>query len=185
VRARSGLDGRVGVTWQTSQGEIKFAQSSKLGWQTSTAASAQQAGAATAPDFDYLSGNRPVVAYSASNTIRVAAYDGLTWKHRNRGYTQRPVGRLCERGRGQPGPIGLAFRNSSTLVFAIKDTASGTWASMNVGNYSTISHLSLDLVPVTRPALPWYRAGAVVASFDIQTGTWMADLLSTSLSSAA
>ncbi len=184
VRARPGQDGRVGVAWWGSNEEIKFAQSSNLGWQSSTVPAVPGMSLVGGPDVDYLSGNRPVVAYCCSggsnDTVAVAAHDGLSWNTDTVGLGNEPTLAVDSQDR-----VGVAFRNGNTVLFALNDVSSGTWIEMPVGSFSP-THMSLDFGPNDETGIAVLDDGSDTLSyayFNTQSGQWAVDLLSTSVSS--
>jgi len=177
VRAEPGQDGRIGAAYFSDQ-DIRFTQSSVLGWQSSTVASSINPDAYNAPDVDYLSANRPVVAYSESQDLYVSAYDGLVWNTNTVSWAPGPVpyqGQSVSMAVDSQDGIGLAYYGvNSEVCFAFRDVFSGTWSGSSIGNLGSIQHLSLAYGPNDEPGLAVLRPDGDLdyALFNMQSGMW-------------
>ena len=189
VRAKSGQDGRVGVAYLREHG-VGFNQSSSLGWQGS-GFSIGTIGEFDTPDFDYLSGNRPLVAFSESNDMYVSAYDGLGWNTEQLdwdtgGGAPQPMGYRVSMAVDSQDRIGLAScdYDSDDVNFAFKNQLAGTWAATTIGDFPGVQHLSFAFGPNDEPGLTVLGGGVLTyASYDIQSGDWQFDLIATGVTS--
>lgn len=196
ARAHAGSDGRVGVVWAATSYELRFAQSSRIGWSSSSAGTAMSSYYAGGPDFAYLSNNRPVVAYmgNAGTTkgLIFSAYDGLNWNTDL--IDSVMVGGQPRRGGEAPSiavdsqdRIGLALRSGSEVIFATKDPGQGTWYGSSLGTTfpsSSNTMLSLAYGPNDNAAVAVKSGNTLLVSqFDIQSGGWLTEQLSTTVSS--
>jgi hypothetical protein len=182
MRAKAGQDGRVGLTWQRNN-EIRFAQSSRLGWQsTSVATLTSSAGAINAPDVAYLSGNRPVVAYADNGAMKVLAYDNLAWTADT--VTSGSPGDSITVDTDSQDRIGVAYNSNGTVSFALKDMSLGTWFSTTVRT-GPAGNLSLAFGPNDEAGLAMLSNGVLeFAYFDTQVGAWKRDLLASNVTSS-
>ncbi len=191
VRARPGQDGRVGAAFYSEYG-IRFAQSSAGGWQSSVVAASTPPGSDFAPDVDYVSGNRPVVAYADahSQNLHVSVYNGIGWETEtvipNFGGPQFSHGEGVSLAADSLDRLGLAYTASGGVCFAFKNSLSGTWNGAQVCTTSTSDmHLSLAFGPNDEPGLAMLDGNGTLdyAWFNMQTGAWQVDNLATSVSS--
>ncbi len=192
VRSRPGQDGRVGAVWQNGT-TVHFAQYAGQGWQSSTptTSSLRTIGA---PDLAYMSGNRPVVAYSdmasASFRIRVAAYDGGQWDidAPDTGDGLGINGRRVSMAVNSQDRIGVAYWGDTTEInFAYEDPVAGTWNAVNVTSASLgLPYLSLAFGSNDLPGLAYLGISSHTldyAWFDPVSGGWESETIATGVES--
>lgn len=194
VRAHAGNDGRVGavwVNWVSSPNEVRFTQSSRYGWQSSSIGTATIQSPVSGPEFAYMSNNRPVVTYTGpvgtKTGMVVSAYDGLGWNTDlvdkvTVGTTIRPAGDLPTVAVDSQDRIALGFRSGSEVIFAMKDLSQGAWFGASLGNtFPSSSNMTLSLgfgandnaaMAIKSNNTLW------VSHFDIQSGAWVTEQLS-------
>lgn len=179
MRAKAGHDGRVGSVWQDGNC-LRFAQSSSMGWQHSIPGAGGHPDPQWAPDFDYLSDDRPVVAYANphSSEINVAAYNGLAWntdvivdEHGN------PAnGDSVSMAVGTQNQIGVAYYDGGDVKFAMKSPLWGGWSTATVANVGA-EHLSLAFGPNDQTALAILGSNDLsIAEYDTVSGGWVTEL---------
>jgi hypothetical protein len=190
LRTATGHDGRVGAAMLMGN-SVRFTQSSVMGWQSSTAGTVYSPGPQTAPDVDYLSGNRPVVAYAegSGGALRVAAYDGLTWNTDTVTYQgSGPVpqyGDHVSMAVDSQDRIGVAYAAGPQAAFAFKNQLAGTWMGSSVGMIGSIDHMSLAFGPNDEPGLAILTGNGDLkyAAFDIQSGSWQTETIASAVRS--
>lgn len=183
MRTVAGDDGRIGVAWQRGN-EIRFAQSSALGWQSASVATLTVGpNMETAPDVAYLSGHRPVVAYSDGGLMRVMAYDDLVWTADT--ITAPAAGNSVSVATDTQDRIGVAYNGGGGVLFSFKDPALGSWITpvLPIRN-GTANNLSLAFGPNDEAGIAMVSGGMLeFAWFDTQAGYWKRDLLASNISS--
>jgi len=196
ARARDGNDGRVGVAWLSDSREVRFAQSSRYGWQASSVGTAVTSSSVSGPDFAYTSDDRPVVTYTGllgnKTGLVVSAYDGLGWNTElvdkvTVSQTVRIGGDLPTIAIDSQDRIGLGFRSGSEVIFATKDLTQGSWYGTSLGStFPSSSSMMLSLgygandnvvMAIKSNNMLW------VSHFDIQSGAWMTEQLSATVAS--
>jgi len=196
ARAHTGPDGRVGLAWVAGSYEVRFSQSSRSGWSSSSAGMAMSSYYVGGPDFTYLSNNRPVVAYmgnvGTTKGLALSSYDGSQWSTSlvnsvMVGGQTRTAGEAPTIAVDSQDRIGLAFRSGAEIIFASKDPGQSTWYGASLGtNFPTSSYtvLSLAYGPNDEPAIAVKSGNALLVSqFDIQSGAWVTEQLSTTVGS--
>lgn len=196
ARAHAGPDGRVGVAWFSSSNEVRFSQSSRYGWQSSSVGFASTTNYIGGPDFAYLSNNRPVVAYMGSvgskTGLALSSFDGLGWntdlvEKVMVGTQIRPAGEAPTIAIDSQDRIGLAFRYGSEIIFATLDLSQATWYGASLGSNLPVSSntiLSLAYGANDNAAMA-IKSGNIllVSHFDIQSGAWVTEQLSATVAS--
>lgn len=196
VRAHAGNDGRVGAVWVNAPNEVRFTQSSRYGWQSSSLGTSMTTSPVSGPEFAYTSGNRPVVTYTGpvgtKTGMVVSAHDGLGWNTDlvdkvTVGQTVRTMGDLSTIAVDSQDRIALGFRYGSEVIFAMKDLSQGAWFGASLGNtFPSSSNMTLSLgfgandnaaMAIKSNNTLW------VSHFDIQSGAWVTEQLSTLVAS--
>jgi len=184
VRTTAGSDGRIGATW-LRENAIGFTQSSALGWQTTTVATVTNSNDSQhAPDVAYLSGNRPVVAYSDNDSIKVAAYDNLTWTTETLNIkTGNDTGTHVTMDVDSQDRVGLAYQTGTGVYFALRNWTQSTWSGTQV-TPSSASHLSLAFGPNDQAGIAIIDGNDLShAWFSTQLGRWVSDPLASGIGS--
>jgi hypothetical protein len=190
-RARSGQDGRVGAAY-FSQGTAYFAQSAGGSWQTVGLGPCAFSGMFASPDLDYMSGNRPVVAYAGNNNqLRVHTYTGAGWESET--VTISPPGGTPVQLYGDSPALAvdsldspaLAYVDGGQVKLAYKSQFSGTWAETTVAPFvDGPASLSLGFGENDEPGLAILSQGRLdYAYFDIPSGTWHTENIATDVAS--
>lgn len=190
LRSAVSPDGRIGAVSRFSDNTLRTSQLTGGGWATSLV-SLPSTQYYDDPDIAYLPGDRPVIANATNNgELLVSAYDGLTWQTTPVTLTQgQPAqGTALSLDVDSQQRIALAYLDSSgDVAFAHKAPFDSAWTSTTVSTtqYSA-PYISLAFGPNDQPGIAILDRNADTvsyASFDLQTGQWVTELVASEVRS--